>query len=103
MKHIILALLIILFPSCAAHKVVAVTPAARLTATQRVLPSLVRLTTETPDKGTYVCAGFSVATRVFLTAEHCLHHIKDTGAIFFANNHHAFVLRTDPTVDLALI
>lgn len=72
--------------------------------TDTIEDSIVRLTVMTPHDGTYICTGFSIDVRVYLTDEHCVAPLKEyPGSILQADGHPAFVLKEDATRDLAVI
>lgn len=72
--------------------------------TDVVEDSIVRLTVVTPHEGIYVCTGFSIDVRVFMTDQHCVQPLHEyPGSFLQANGRPAFVLKEDVEKDLALI
>lgn len=108
MKQFLLSVLLLASISCvdcAPHTrpVLAPQPPAQ-SASEIVQKSIVRITLTTPDDGAYICTGFSIGPRKFMTAAHCtipLHFFP--GSVLAVNGIRAFVLAESENVDLAVI
>lgn len=100
--RLIPALLTLLFTVGCVHNPPQPTPPP--TTTQIVVKSVIRVTLRTPDDGTYVCTGFSVAPRKFVTAAHCTVPLHEYfGSHLYADGKPAYVIAEDEIVDLSLI
>ena len=89
---------------CAPPKPVLLPETPTVSPTTVVLRSIVRLVGELPNGDGWICTGFSIAPRKFLTAAHCTDHLHEMlGGILTANGKLTAVIKEDHVHDLAII